>query len=317
MNIGKQAAIVKRKKQTGFIFNLQKHKYDYALILPAMIFVLIFSYLPLTGIVIAFQDFDIMKGVTGSNWVGLANFKTIFTYPNMLGAIRNTLIYGCVILFGAFPFPILLAILFNELRNMKFKKVVQTITYMPYFLSWISVIGLVYSMVSIDGTFNQILAKIVGEGYVAKNPLMDSKYFLPIIFLSHLWKNIGWSSVLFLAAITGIDPTLYEAATVDGCGKLRQVWYITLPCIKTTAIIALVMSLGGLVNTNFEQIYGFQNVYIQEATETINTMIYRQGIQNGKYSLSTAFGLAQGLVTVTLMLISNTISKKLFSASIW
>lgn len=304
-------------KNTGFVYNIKRHAYDYALILPAVILVFIFAYLPLLGSIMAFQDFDIMDGILGSEWVGLDNFKTIFSQPNMLHAVKNTLIYGVVILFGAFPFPILLAILFNELRNVKFKKVVQTISYMPYFLSWISVIGLFYSFLATEGPINQILGQVIGESFEPKNILMEHEYFLPIIFVSHLWKNVGWASVVFLAAIAGIDPTLYEAATVDGCGKLRQVWHITLPCLKTTAIVMLVMSLGSLFNTNFEQLYGFQNVYIQEETDAINTMIYRQGIQNGKYSLATAFGFAQGVVTLVLVITSNAISKKLFSTSIW
>jgi len=303
--------------KNSFFQNIKRQKYAYLLILPAMIFVFVFSYLPLAGIILAFKDFDIIKGVINSPWVGFDNFIAIFTYPNMLRAIKNTLIYGCVILFGGFPFPIILALLFNELKNMRFKKVVQTIAYMPHFLSWISVIGLFYTFLATEGAFNQIMAWLIGSGYIAKNPLMSEQHFLPIIFLSHLWKSVGWSSVIFLAAIAGIDPTLYEAATVDGCGKLKQVWHITMPCIKTTVIIVLVMSLGTLVNTNFEQVYGFQNVYTQENTEVINTLIYRQGIQNGKYSLATAFGLAQGFVTLTLLLVSNAISKKLYETSIW
>ncbi len=294
-----------------------KYRYAYLLILPAVLFVFIFSYLPMLGIVIAFKDYNVFDGILKSPWVGMKHFITIFTYPDMLHAIKNTLVYGAVILFGGFPFPILLALMFNELRNLRFKKTVQTIAYMPQFLSWISVIGLVYAFFATEGTFNQIMAKIVGEGYEAKNILMDSHYFLTVIFLSHLWKSVGWSSVIFIAAIAGIDLTLYEAAQIDGCGKLKQAFYITLPSIKTTIIVVLLMSLGSLVNTNFEQVYGFQNVYIQEDTEVINTLIYRQGIQNGEYSLATAFGLAQGLVSLLLLLCANAISKKLCDTSIW
>ena len=306
-----------KKYSGGFIYNVKKYRYAYLLMLPAVVFVFIFSYIPFLGITIAFKDYDALTGIMSSPWVGLKHFKTIFTYPNMLQSIGRTFIYGCVIVFGGFPFPIILAILFNELRNIRFKKVVQTISYMPYFLSWISVIGLFYSFLATEGTFNEILAKLIGDGYEAKNILMDSRYFLPIIFISHLWKNVGWASVLFLAAIAGIDPSLYEAATMDGCGRIRQIWNITLPCIKGTVIIVLVMSLGSLFNTNFEQVYGFQNVYTQEQTEIIGTLVYRQGIENGKYSLSTAFGLCQGVVTLILLLTSNSVSKKLFGASIW
>lgn len=306
-----------KTKHGGTLAKMSKYKYAYLLILPAVIFVLLFSYVPMAGIVIAFKDFDILKGISGSPWVGLKHFKEIVTYPDMLLAIKNTVIYGIAIVFGTFPFPVILALLFNEVRNMKFKKIVQTITYMPYFLSWISVIGLAYAFLATEGPVNQLMAKIIGDGYKAKNILMDSKYFLPVIFVSHIWKNVGWSSVIFMASIAGIDPTLYEAAEIDGCGKLKQVWHITIPSISGTILVVLVMSLGSIVSVNFEQVYGFQNVFTQENTEVINTLIYRQGIQNGKYSLATAFGLVQGLVSITLICIANFISKKMFDMSIW
>ena len=304
-------------KTSVFRANIKRNKYAYGMILPAVLLVFVLCYLPFLGIVIAFKDFDIVKGIWGSPWVGLANFKQVFTYPNMLRAIWNSFIYGIVLTFGTFPFPIILALMFNELRNLRFKKIAQTVSYMPYFLSWISVIGLFYSFFATEGTFNSIMTHFYGEGYEASKILFQSQYFLPIIFISNLWKNIGWSSVIFLAAIAGIDPTLYEAATVDGCGKFKQVIHITLPGIKPTVIIVLVMSLGTLLSTNFEQVYGFQNVYTQETTEVINTLIYRQGIQDGKYSASTALGLAQGAVTVFLLLVSNFFSKKLFEISLW
>ncbi len=304
-------------KKKGFKANIKKYKYTYLLILPALLYIIIFGYTPLCGIILAFKDFNIFDGILGSPWVGFDNFVTIFKHEEMVHGIKNTLIYGCVILFGGFPFPIILALLFNEIRNMKFKKVAQTVIYMPHFLSWISVIGMMYALFAVDGSVNQILGKIVGEGYEAKNILLDSKYFLPVIFLSHLWKSCGWSSIIFLAAIAGIDPSLYEAATIDGCGKFKQVWYITLPSIATTAIIVLVMSLGSMVNVNFEQVFGLQNAYTQADTEVIGTLIYRLGIQDGKYSLSTAFGIAQGMVSLIIMLTANAFSKKIANISIW
>ncbi len=301
----------------GFRYNIARNKTAYLLILPAMIVVFFMSYLPFAGVIMAFKDYDIIKGILGSPWVGLDNFKEVFNNPGMVLGIWNSLIYGLVILFGGMPFPIILALLFNEIRSVRFKKVVQTVSYMPHFLSWIMVISMFTSMFALEGTFNSIMKVIAGEGYEPVNILTDAKNFLPIIFVTHLWKSVGWSSVVFLAAITGIDPTLYEAATVDGCSKFKQVIHITLPCIKGTILTVFIMSLGGLFNTSFEQVFGFQNVYIQQQTETINTLIYRAGIQNGKYSLATAFGLAQGVVTVTIILISNFISKKLFEVSIW
>jgi len=317
MNRAKAEMIENPKIQNGFFKNIIRHKSVYMLVLPAILCALIFYYLPMGGIIIAFKDFDIIDGVMGSPWVGFQNFIDVFSQPELLDAIWNTLFYGVVLTFGSFPFPIILAILFNELRNMHFKKVVQTVAYMPYFLSWISVVGLFYTLFGTEGVFNTVMANIVGEGYVAKNILLDPKYFLPILFVSNLWKGIGWNSVIFLAAIAGIDPTLYEAATIDGCGRLKQTWHITLPSIKGTVIVMLVMSMGSLITSNFEQVFGFQNVFTQPYTDTINTVIYRSGIQEGKYSLATAFGLSQGIVTLALILLSNALSKKIADTSIW
>ncbi len=303
--------------RAGFFANIKRYKSVYVLVLPAILCATIFYYLPLGGVVIAFKDFDIIEGIMGSPWVGFQNFIEVFSQEEMLGAIWNTLFYGVVLTFGSFPFPIILAILFNELRNIHFKKITQTIAYMPYFLSWISVVGLFYTLFGTEGVFNTFMAKIVGEGYEAKNILLEPDYFLPILFLSNLWKSVGWNSVIFLASIAGIDPTLYEAATIDGCGKLKQTWHITLPGIKGTAIVLLVMSIGSIISSNFEQVYGFQNVFTQPYTDTINTVIYRSGIQEGKYSLATAFGLSQGIVSLSLILLSNALSKKLANTSIW
>lgn len=305
------------QKKRGFIANIIKYKSIYLLILPALLLATVFHYLPMRGIVIAFKDFNILKGISESPWVGFKHFVDIFTKPELLSAVTNTLWYGVVLVFGSFPFPIILALLFNELKNMRFKKTMQTITYMPYFLSWISVVGLFYTIFGTEGVYNTIMAKIFGEGYEAKNILLDDSYFLPIIFFSNLWKNIGWNSIIFLAAIAGIDQSLYEAASIDGCGKLKQAWHITLPGIKTTIIVVLVMSMGSLISSNFDQIYGFQNVFTQPTTDTISTVIYRSGIQEGKYSTATAFGLSQGLVNITLIFASNFLSKKIASASIW
>jgi len=299
------------------MWNIKHYKTAYLLILPAIILVFLLCYLPYGGLVLAFKDYDILTGIWGSPWVGFENFKEVFSQPTMLQAIKNSFIYGVTIQFLGMPFPVILALLFNEIRNAKFKKLVQTVSYLPHFLSWITVVGLFGSLFSLEGTFNSIMKTILGEGYEATNILYNPDNFLPIIFITHLWKSIGWSSVVFLAAITGIDPTLYEAATVDGCGKFRQVIHITVPCIKGTVLIVFIMSLGSLFNTSFEQVYGFQNVYIQQETDTINTLIYRLGIQNGKYSLATAFGLAQGLVALTLLLMSNFMSKKLFEVSVY
>lgn len=301
----------------GFIDNIKDYRYAYILLLPALIAVIVFQYFPFFGIILAFKDYNVYDGILGSPWVGLDNFKLIFQQPAMLSAIKNTLVLSIVTIIGDLPFPILLAILFNEIRNMKFKKVVQTISYMPHFLSWASVIGMVYSFLALEGPLNQVLGQIIGESYEAKNFLMNSSYFVPIAFLTNLWKTVGWSSVIYLAAIAGIDPALYEAATMDGANKLKQIWHITLPGISTTILIIFVMNMGGLFASNFELVYGLQNVYTIDATEVIGTLIYRSGIQNGNYSAATAFGLTQGIITIVLILSANAVSKKITEVSIW
>lgn len=247
----------KIRTKNSFMHNLRMYKYPYLMILPAIICVFVFSYLPMRGIIIAFQDYNIFDGILGSKFVGFANFKKFFTNRHLMASVKNTVVYGAVILFGGFPFPIILALMFNELKNGVFKRTAQTIAYLPHFLSWISVIGLFYSFCAKDGIFNSIMALICGSSYKPFNPLTKSQFFLPILFISHLWKSVGWSSVIFLAAIAGIDQSLYEAAEIDGCGRWKQALHVTLPSIKSTAVIVLIMSLGGLVNVNFEQVYGF------------------------------------------------------------
>ncbi len=296
---------------------LKRYKSLYLLIIPAMAIVLTFQYVPLFGVIMAFQDFDIFKGFLGSEFVGLLHFKKIFSEPRFLLAIKNTMIFSSVNLFFGFPMPIILALLLNELRNMKFKRIVQTISYLPHFLSWISVVALFYTMFAMQGPFNEIRAFFAGDGFKPTNILMNAKYFVWIIYSSNLWKSVGWSSVVYLAAIAGIDQEQYEAATIDGCGRFKKVLHITIPSIIPTVLILFILNVGNLVNSNFEQIYGFQNLYTVEQTEVINTLVYRIGIQNGDYSLSTAFGLAQGLVSCILVLTVNKIVKKLGGNSLW
>lgn len=307
-------ALVPEKR--GIWYNLKKHRELYLMMLPALISAVVFGYAPMYGIIIAFKDFNIMKGIWGSDWVGLENFKYLLTNPDMLGAVKNTLIYGFCKVFLSWPFPVVLALLYNEIKNKAFKKTVQTIGYMPYFLSWISVAGLLYGMFALEGPVNSALKAIFGDSYEAKNIMLDPNCFLGIYFWSDIWKGVGWSSVVYLAAITGIDTSLFEAAEIDGCGRLKQVWYIILPSIKSTIIIVFVMSLGGLVNQSFDQVYGLQNVFTQEKTEVINTLVYRLGIQSGQYSRATAFGLMQGVITLALMLTGNYLSKKIADVGI-
>lgn len=287
------------------------------MLLPGILFTAIFCYAQYFGLVLAFNDFHIFKGVWGSPWVGLDNFKRIFTTPNFTQGIINTVKYSIIIIFIGFPLPIILALAFNELRNMKFKKVTQTISYMPYFLSWATVTGIVYGLFARDGMVNDILKLIQGEAYVPNRVMYESQYFGYLLFFSNQWKNIGWASILYLAAITGIDQQLYEAASIDGCNKLQKIWHITFPGIRTVVVLQLILNTGNLFGSNFEQVFGLQNLYIQEATDNMGTLMYRWGIQGGEYSLSTALGMIQGLASLIMVILANRISKKVSGLAIW
>lgn len=299
------------------IAKMKKYRFLYILLAGAIIWTIIFCYLPLFGLAIAFQDFNIKAGIFGSKFIGIDNFIKVLTMPKFLGSIKNTVVYSACNLFLGVPFPIIFALMMNEIRQTKFKKVVQTVSYLPHFLSWVSVAGIFYSIFAIDGFYNDLMIKFVGESWERTNIMMDPDNFLGLIFWSLRWKEIGWGSIIYLAAITGIDPTLYEAAVVDGCKKLKQIRYITIPCIAPTILTLFIMSMGSLFQSSFDQIISFQNIYTQEYTETLNTIAYRQGIQGGQYSLTTALGIMQGLVSFGLVFGSNWIVKKLSGTGIW
>ena len=311
-------SIIEKPKKT-LITRILRNKYIYLLLLPALILTFIFHYIPYLGLYMAFTDFDIFKGIFGSPFVGLKHFANIIRTPAFGNAIINTVLYSAIILFGGTPVPIILALMFNELRNKFFKRFSQTISYLPYFISWISVVALFQTFLSFDGPFNDIRRLLLGPDVEPFNPLMESGrfYYILIVFISHLWKNAGWGTVIYLAAISGIDVQLYEAAVIDGCKRWKQTLYITLPMIMPTTTILLVLNMGSLVNVNFEQFYGFHNLYNLRDNEVINTIIYKRGINMGEYSLATAFGLSQGIVSFILVLLSNRLSKKLGGSTVW
>ncbi len=316
-SVEKTSAMVRRDRRSVLYRKLNRYKYVYLLMLPAILLTFVLAYLPTLGIVMAFQDYDIIKGIGGSPFVGFDNFIKIFSTPKFLHAIKNTVTYsGVGILFGTWT-PIILALLINEITATRFKKLVQTISYLPHFLSWVSVIGILYGIFAINGSFNDIMVAIFGDSYERTNILTDPDNFLGLVFWSNQWKNIGWSSIVYLAAIVGVDQSLYEAATVDGCNKFRQIIHITIPGIFPTIAVLFIMNISGLLASNFEQVFGLQNIFTQEKTEVISTLVYRQGILNGEYSLTTAFGLANGIVSFLLVYTTNLISKKLSGIGLW
>lgn len=290
----------------------------YLLILPAVAFTLVFSYIPLSGLIVAFKDYDIFKGFAGSPWAdnyGMANIISIFENKELMDSISNTIILSVLNLAISFPVPVILALMINELRLGKFKKTVQTISYMPHFLSWISVIGLTMVFFGEYGPVNDIFSLILGEDYTRVLYLSKQEYFLPMLLGLNLWKTVGWNSIIYISAMAAVDPQLYEAAMIDGAGKWKQMLHITLPGISVTIVLLFVMNIGGILNSNFELVYGLKNAFIN--FETIDTIIYKNGLQQRGYSVATALGLVRGLIGLGLTLIANAVSKKINDVSIF
>lgn len=286
---------------------LVRYRFIYLLLLPATFFVILFSYVPMTGIKMAFQDYNIYDPAA-STWIGLENFKEIFRIKECINGIKNTFIIGILSLVICYPLTIIFALLLNEIRNSIFKKVVQTISYLPHFLSWISVIGIVTSIYSQYGLVNDVMVALTGGAHERVSFLALQDFFIPNVIILTLWKTIGWNSVIFLAAMTGIDQSLYEAAEIDGASKFSRVLHITIPGIMPTIMIMLLWRIAALFTDNFELIYGLQNSFVN--VEVIGTIIYKNGIAGGNYQMTTAFGLMQGLVNFVFLIGANYLSKK-------
>ena len=287
--------------------DFQKHKYKYLLILPIIVYLILFCYKPMYGLVIAFKNYRPTRGIWGSNWVGFMWFETFFKDPYFWRLLRNTFtISALTILFG-FPAPILLALLLNEVRSSKFKRTVQTITYMPYFISLVVTCSLLKIYCMENGLFPQIMELFGGQ---RQNLLANPKYFYPIYILSDIWQGIGWNSIIYLAALSGIDQEQYEAARLDGANRLQQVIHITLPGLMPTITILFILRMGNILNVGYEKILLLYNPSTYEVADVLSTYTYRTGLENQQYSLSTAVGLFNTMVNVVFLLITNYISKK-------
>lgn len=303
----------KINKKYGLYFKRNWQKY-LMLVIPAT-FVLVFSYGPMYGILIAFQKFNIMQGVWGSKWVGFDNFIYAFTLPRFWKVIFNTLRISLLSLVFGFPVPILLAILISEMVNSKIAKSVQTISYLPHFLSASIVGGIVYNLCAPSvGVFNQIV-KIMGLGEVPF--LTDPKWWLFTYIISGIWQSMGWGAIIYIAAITGINPEMFESAKVDGCSRLQKIWYITLPSIKPTIILMLILSMGDIINVGFDRPYVFGNSMVSDVSEVISVFVYNVGLGESNYELATVVGLFQSIVGIALVLSVNAIAKVSGEEGIW
>lgn len=307
-------AFAARARTSLFKF-MWNHRALYLMLIPGLAYLLLFKYVPLFGSVIAFKDYNIFKGFWGSEWVGMKYFEQFFNYPQFTRLLRNTLIISFYQLVFAFPAPIILAVLLNEVRNVVFKRSVQTLLYLPHFLSWVIIGGLGYMLLSPQiGLVNQW---ITSTGAEPIHFIQDPGYFRSIIVASGIWKEMGWNAIIFLAALAGISPSLYEAAKMDGAGRWNQFRHITLPGLIPAIMLLLLLKIGHTLDLGFEQIYIFLNPITYETGDVLDTYAYREGIVQGHYSMTTAIGLFKAVVGFVLLIIANRASKATTGQSIF
>lgn len=304
----------RNKSENGIMLTLKKdwkHNYSlYIMMLPVLAFYFLFSYKPMYGLLMAFQRYDVTRGIWGSDWVGLRNFERFFMDPYFMRNITNTLKISLSSLVFAFPAPIIFALLMNEINNRWFKKTVQTITYLPHFISLVVICSLITIFVDSDGIITQILGR-------AESLLYDAAAFVPIYIISDIWQGIGWGSIMYLAALTSIDEQLYEAAGLDGAGRFKQVIHVTLPGILPTIIIMFILRTGNILNVGYEKIMLLTNQFNAESSEILSYYIYKKGFISMDYGLSTAAGLFNSTINLLFVCVSNYLSGKYGETSMW
>ncbi|AIW40741.1 MULTISPECIES: ABC transporter permease [Paenibacillus] len=298
----------KNKRTTESLLRMQKHKLLYLMVLPGLVYFIIFKYFPMGGLVIAFQDYQAFQGITGSPWVGMKHFIRLFTEPTFFMLLRNTLVLFALNIVIFFPLPIILALMLNEVRKMFFKNIIQTIIYIPHFMSWVIIVSISYVFLTVDGgVLNEMIAALGGE----KISFLTSPQWLRTVYIGQvIWKELGWSTIIYLSAITVVDTQLYEAAEMDGAGRLRKTWHVTLPAIRPVIITLLILKIGSTLDLGFEHMYLLLNSLNREVAEIFDTYIYTAGLKNGQLSFSTTVGLFKGVVGLILIMGSNRLAKK-------
>ena len=282
----------------------------YLLLLPVVVWYLIFCYAPMGGLMIAFKKYSVIRGIADSPWVGWQNFEKLFSSAAFVRSIKNTLIISGLNLLVGFPIPIIFAILLNEMRSMRFKKLVQTVSYLPHFISWSVAGGMVYMLLSPStGAISAVVRALGGQ---PQNYLGLSRYFRTIVVASHVWKSIGWSAIIYMAAISSVDEQLYEAALIDGAGRFARIWHVTLPGIRSIISIQLILAVGNILTVSFDQIFILINDLTLDVGETIDYFIYRVGLgSSNNFSLATASGMLKSVIGLVLVLITNAVCRKL------
>lgn len=312
----KPASIIPQKSSFGdrLLNDLKRNRRLYIMMLPVLIFYLLFHYVPMFGAIIAFKEYSPSLGILGSKWVGLMHFKEFFSSYYFGRILKNTILLSVYNIIFCFPAPIILALLLNELRSKTFLKVTQTIIYLPRFVSIIVICSLIKTFTYSDGLINDLLFPIFGE----RIPLLqEPKYFRPVYIISEIWQTVGWDSIIYMAALAGVDQELYEAAKIDGAGKIRQLFSVTLPSIAPTIVVLFIIKVGSMMNIGYEKVILLYNEVIYETADIISSFIYRKGLLDFSWSYSSAVGLFNSLCSFILLFSANTISRKLTDNSLW
>ncbi len=308
---------VSQKAKPIFRFDKKSFKRSlplYALFLLPALYFIIFKYGTISYMLIAFKDYKVLSGVWGSEWVGLEHFKSFLSDPYFWVLIKNTLLLNIYSILFGFPVPIILALMINNVRQKHLKKTIQSISYLPHFISTVVVCGLITTYLATDGAINQLIMALGGE---ATPFLSQSEWFRTIYITSGIWQSAGWGSIIYLAALSGVDPQLYESATLDGASKLQQAWHISIPSISYTISIQLILTVGSILSIGYEKILLLYTGATYEVADVISTYVYRRGIEGGDYSYSTAVSLFQALIALIFIVVTNKVANKYKAASLW
>ncbi|MCR8656555.1 ABC transporter permease [Paenibacillus endoradicis] len=298
----------KRDRYQKLWYDLKRDKFLYLLIAPGVLYFLIFKYLPMWGVIISFQNYSPYLGILNSPWVGFEHFQRFFSNPDFVIIFRNTMVISLLNLIFFFPLPIVLSLMLNEVRNRYFKSVVQSIVYLPHFLSWVIIVGISFLLLSqTSGIINMLIQYF---GFSKFDFLTNSNVFWIVLTVQNIWKETGWGTIIILAAITSVDQQLYEASKIDGANRLKQMWHITLPGIRNVIIVLLILRLGNIMDVGFEQVFLMMNGAVANVADVFETYVYRNGVQNGQFSYSTAVGLFKSIVGLVLVIIANKLAKK-------
>ncbi|CVM75604.1 ABC transporter permease [Streptococcus pneumoniae] len=300
--------ILKKSKIQLTVEHIQKYWILYLMMIPATVLLILFTYGPMYGIIMAFQDFTVFKGYTGSPFVGLKHFQRLFSDPLFYRLFKNTFMVGVLDFLFSFPAPLIFALILNEVRKVRFKSVVQSISYLPHFIPLVVMVGIIFELFGSYGIINSLLSSL---GMEPISFFTKSEWFLPFYIGSGVWKTIGWGSIIYMGALTNIDSTLYEAADMDGANRWHKMWHVTLPSLRPTVVTLFILNAGGIMQVGFEKVFLMSSPATYEVSDVLSTYVYRQGILNSDFSYSAAVGLFNNIVALLFVLLANKIAKKL------